>query len=137
MTPEQKSLVRCSWKMVKPISEQAAEIFYGRLFSEYPEVKTYFKGDMKEQGKKLMSMINAAVSGIDDLESLLQPIAEMGARHVDYGVKDEDYDKVGAALLWTLEQALGPELNEEIKEAWIVTYATVANVMKEGAKAVA
>lgn len=117
MTPEQKSLVKNTWELVKPISEQAAEIFYGRLFFKYPEVKPNFKGDMKEQGKKLMSMINTAVNGIEDLENLIQPIAQMGARHVDYGVKDEDYDKVGAALLWTLAQGLGPEFTQEAKEA--------------------
>lgn len=135
MTPDQKLLVRETWEKVKPISEQAAELFYGRLFEQYPEVKPYFKGDMTEQGRKLMAMINTAVNGLDKLEELLQPIRDMGARHVGYGVKDEDYDKVGAALLWTLEQGLGSAFTPKVKDAWTVTYTTVATVMKEGAAA--
>ena len=133
MTPDQKLLVKDTWEKVKPISEQAAELFYGRLFEQYPEVKPYFKGDMVEQGKKLMALINTAVNGLDNLDPLLQPLRDMGARHVDYGVKDEDYDKVGAALLWTLEKGLGSSFTPKVKEAWTVTYTTVADVMKQGA----
>lgn len=133
MTPEQKLLVKESWAKVLPISEKAAELFYGKLFEDYPEVKPYFKGDMAEQGKKLMAMINTAVNGLDRLEALLEPLKNLGAKHLDYGVKNEDYDKVGASLLWTLEHGLGEAFTSDVKDAWTVTYATVATVMKEGA----
>lgn len=134
MTPEQKQLVKESWAKVLPISETAAELFYGRLFSEYPEVKPYFKGDMKEQGKKLMAMLNTAVNGLDNLEALIEPLKASGKAHKDYGVKAEDYDKVGAAFLWTLGQGLGDDFTDEVKDAWLVTYTTVAGVMIEGAE---
>ncbi len=134
MTPEQKSLVKDSWKKVMPISETAAEMFYNRLFETYPEVKPYFKGDMKEQGKKLMQMITLAVNGLDNLEPLLEPIKELGHKHLDYGVKAEDYTKVGAALLWTLEQGLQGDFTPEVEEAWTATYGAVADVMMQGAE---
>lgn len=127
-------LVQDTWEKVKPISEKAAEMFYNRLFSEYPEVKVYFKGDMEEQGKKLMTMIGVAVSKLDNLEEVVQPVKEMGARHAGYGVKDEDYDKVAAALLWTLEQGLGSLFTPKVKAAWVEVYTTVAGVMMEGVK---
>lgn len=57
------SLVQDSFKKVGPIADTAAEIFYGKLFEMDPSVKPLFKGDMKEQGKKLMSMIGVAVNG--------------------------------------------------------------------------
>lgn len=132
MTPEQKELVKNSWAQVMPIKETAAELFYNRLFDQYPEVKPYFKGDMKEQGKKLMMMINTAVGGLDNLESLIEPVKALGKKHVGYGVTKEDYDKVGASLLWTLEQGLKDSFTPEVKEAWTVTYTTLADVMIEG-----
>ena len=134
MTPEQKQLVKDSWAKVVPIQETAAELFYGRLFDQYPEVKPYFKGDMKEQGKKLMAMLNTAVNGLDNLEGLIEPLKASGKAHAGYGVKAEDYDKVGASFLWTLEQGLGEAFTDEVKEAWSVTYGTVASVMIEGAE---
>lgn len=133
MTPVQKQLVKDSWAKVLPIKDTAAELFYGRLFDTYPEVRPYFKGDMKEQGRKLMAMLNTAVNGLDNLESLLEPLKKMGKAHAGYGVKAEDYDKVGAAFLWTLEKGLGDAFTPEVKEAWTVTYGTVAQVMIEGA----
>lgn len=135
MTPEQKQLVKDSWAKVLPIQETAAELFYGRLFSEYPEVKPYFKvSDMKEQGRKLMAMLNTAVNGLDNLEGLIEPLKASGKAHKAYGVKAEDYNKVGASFLWTLEQGLGEAFTPEVKEAWTVTYTTVASVMIEGAE---
>ena len=133
MTPEEKALVKDSWAKVLPIKETAAELFYNRLFEIAPEVKPYFKGDMKDQGEKLMKMLNTAVSGLDNLEALITPLQNLGKKHVSYGVKNEDYDKVGAAFLWTLEQGLGDAFTNEVKEAWVVTYTTVATVMKEAA----
>jgi hemoglobin-like flavoprotein len=133
MTPEQKQLVKDSWAKVLPIKDTAAELFYGRLFEVYPEVKPYFKGDIKEQGKKLMTMINTAVNSLENLEGLIAPLKNLGKNHVAYGVKDEDYDKVADALLWTLEKGLDDAFTEEVKGAWVTVYTTVATVMKQGA----
>ncbi len=133
MTPAQIALVKDSWAKVVPISEKAAELFYGRLFETYPEVQPYFKSDMTDQGRKLMAMINTAVNGLENLEPLLPAVQAMGKRHVDYGVKDEDYDKVADCLLWTLEQGLGDAFTPDTKEAWTIMYTTVADVMKAAA----
>lgn len=134
MTPEQKQLVKESWEKVVPIQEAAAEMFYERLFTENPEVKPYFQGDMSEQGRKLMAMISTAVNSLDRLEDLVKPLKRAGKAHAGYGVREEDYDKVGAAFLWTLKQGLKEGFTPEIKDAWTVTYLTVAGVMIDGAE---
>ena len=134
MTPEQIQLVQSTWEQVKPISEQAAELFYGRLFETDPELEKLFKGDMKAQGRKLMTMIGTAVAGLTKLGSIVPAVQDLGKRHVDYGVKEQDYDNVGASLLWTLEQGLGEAFTEEVKAAWAETYGTLATVMIEASK---
>lgn len=134
MTPEQIEMVSKSWKQVLPISEQAAELFYGRLFELDPELKPMFKGDMTEQGRKLMTMINTAVNNISNVEKIIPALQDLGKRHVGYGVTDKHYATVAGALLWTLEQGLGKDVfTEELKEAWTLTYTTLANVMIEAA----
>lgn len=133
MTPQQKELVKNTWIKVVPISEQAAELFYGRLFELDPALKPLFKGDMKEQGAKLMKTIGLAVSALDNLEPLIETLKDLGANHAVYGVKDEDYDTVAAALLWTLEKGLGPQFTDEVKNAWAAAYGALAGVMKTGA----
>ena len=134
MTQEQKQLIKNSWVHVLSINEQAAKLFYNRLFDTYPELRPLFKGDMKEQGRKLIAMLNTVVNGLDNLEGLIEPLKESGKAHAGYGVKAEDYKKVGDAFLWTLEQGLGDVFTPDVKEAWIVAYTTVASVMIEGAE---
>lgn len=134
MTEEQIKLVQDSWAKVVPISETAAELFYGRLFELDPSLRPMFKSSIKEQGKKLMTMISVAVKGLSNLESIVGAVQDMGKRHAGYGVKDEHYDTVAAALLWTLEKGLEDAFTEEVKAAWVETYTLLATTMKDAAK---
>lgn len=137
MTPRQIGLIRASWDKVLPISEQAAELFYGKLFELDPELKPLFKTDLKEQGEKLMTMIDTVVKSLDNLEAVVPAAQESGVRHAGYGVKDEDYNTVAKALLWTLGQGLGDDFTDEVKEAWTEAYVILATTMKDAAKAAA
>lgn len=133
MTPKQIQLVQKTWKLVMPISEQAAAMFYGRLFQLDPTLRKLFKTDLKQQGQKLVQMISVAVNGLPKLDSIVPAVEDLGRRHVDYQVTDEMYDTVGEALLWTLEQGLGDTFTPEVKQAWAETYDTLADVMKSAA----
>jgi hemoglobin-like flavoprotein len=137
MTPRQIKLVQDSFAQVRPIAATAAELFYSRLFSLDPTLRPMFKGDIARQGQMLMSMIGAAVMGLSNLEKLAPVVRELGARHSGYGVRTEHYETVGAALIWTLEQGLGPQFNHEVREAWTSAYSLLADVMQLGALEVA
>jgi hemoglobin-like flavoprotein len=133
MSPQDKQLVQDSFAKVQPIADKAAELFYQNLFSRDPSLKPLFKGDMQEQGKKLMQMIGVAVAGLDRLDSIVPAVQDLGRRHVQYGVKAEHYDTVGAALLETLAQGLGPAFTPDVKNAWVEVYGVLAGTMKEAA----
>jgi hemoglobin-like flavoprotein len=133
MTSRQVELVQTTWEKVVPITDQAAALFYGRLFELDPELKPLFKNDIKEQGRKLMQMITVAVRGLGDLGKLVPAVEDLGQRHVGYGVRKKDYETVGAALLWTLEKGLGEAFTPEVEEAWFTTYHTLAITMQNAA----
>ena len=133
MTPESKALVQESWTLVEPIADAAAGQFYGRLFELDPTLRPMFRGDMKEQGKKLMQMITVVVRGLNRLDDLVPAIESLGRRHVGYGVRDSHYDTVAAALLWTLERGLGASFTPAVKAAWVEAYTLLATVMKRAA----
>src|SRR5437762_5351390 len=113
MTPQQVALVKQSFALVAPIAETAAELFYGRLFELDPRLRPLFRGDLKEQGRKLMQMLAVVVAGLDRLESLIPAVRALGTRHAQYGVTHEDYATVGTALIQTLEHALGAGFTPE------------------------
>lgn len=129
MTPEQVTAIQESFAKVAPISEQAAELFYGRLFEIAPAVKPLFRGDMKEQGKKLMATLAVVVNGLSNLEAVLPAASALAKRHVDYGVKASDYTPVGQALLWTLERGLGKHWTPDVAFAWTAAYTVLSDFM--------
>jgi hemoglobin-like flavoprotein len=138
LTTEQKRLVRSPWALVMPIQDEAARLFYDRLFDIDPSTKPLFAStDMAEQGKMLMQMINVAVASLERLDAIRFAVKDLGRRHEGYGVKEEHYESVGAALLWTLWQGLGEQFTPEVEEAWAETYGTLTGIMKEGAAAAA
>ena len=128
VTPDQVKAIQHSFKLVAPISEQAAALFYGRLFEIAPNLKPLFRGDMTEQGRKLMATLGVVVNSLDKLEAIL-PTSALAKRHVDYGVTAQDYTPVGAALLWTLEQGLGKAWTPELAQAWGAAYALLSDYM--------
>ncbi len=133
MTPQQVELVKQSWSKVAPISDKAAELFYGKLFELDPALKPLFKGDMAAQGRKLMAMINTAVVNLDRLDEIVPAVQDLGRRHVGYGVKDAHYDTVASALLWTLGAGLGDAFTADVKTAWTEAYGILAGAMKAAA----
>ena len=135
MSPKQIELVQSSWQLVVPVAEDAAQLFYVRLFQLDPSLRGMFKGDMEEQGRKLMSMIDFAVKALTRLESVLPGLRLLGERHGRYGVRDEHYDTVAQALLWTLHKGLGDAFTFEVRNAWVAAYRLLSNTMKEAAKA--
>ena len=134
LTVVQRSLVQGSFASIATIADDAAVLFYQRLFELDPSLRTMFRGDMAEQRKKLMQMITAAVKGLDRLEQLVPVVQDLGRRHAGYGVADSHYDTVGAALLWTLQAGLGRAFTPEVKEAWTAVYGLLATTMKDAAR---
>ena len=134
LTLTQKVLVQESFASIAPIADDAAVLFYRRLFEIDPSLQGMFRGDMAEQRKKLMQMLTAAVKGLDRLDQLVPVVQDLGRRHAAYGVLDAHYDTVGAALLWTLEMGLGAGFTPDTREAWATVYRLLATTMKEAAR---
>jgi hemoglobin-like flavoprotein len=134
MTPQQIQVVQTTWKMVVPIADTAASLFYDRLFVLDPSLVPMFGNDMAEQRRRLMTMLGVAVTGLTRVDTIIPVLRNLGARHIGYGVKDEHYATVGAALLWTLEQGLGPAFTADARDAWSTAYGIVATTMQEGAR---
>jgi nitric oxide dioxygenase len=129
MTPDQVKLVQQSFSQVAPISDQAATLFYDRLFEVAPQVKPMFPADMTEQRKKLMATLAVVVNGLSDLPSILPAASALAKRHVAYGAKPDHYPVVGAALLWTLEKGLGSGWTPDVANAWASAYGTLSGFM--------
>jgi hemoglobin-like flavoprotein len=133
LTEEQKTLVRQSYASLIEVTDLVADLFYSRLFEMEPTARQLFKPDMNDQRQKLMEMIGMALAALDNLDELVPVVQALGRRHVLYGVTREQYSIVGAALLWTLEQALAEIFTPELLDAWAEVYNVLAQTAIEAA----
>jgi hemoglobin-like flavoprotein len=127
------ALVQASFERVLPIADDAAALFYSRLFELDPSLRPLFRNDMKVQGRALMGTIRVAVAGLSRVDQIVPTVQALGRRHATYGVKDEHYATVGSALLWTLEQGLGDAFTPETRAAWVQVYTVLAETMQQAA----
>jgi hemoglobin-like flavoprotein len=136
MLARQKKLIQDTWAQVVPMADQAAAIFYQRLFEIDPSTRALFNTtDMVQQRKKLLQILSVAVSSLDNLGALGKTVEDLGHRHARYGVKDAHYDSVGVALLWTFEQGLGAAWTPEAAAAWKEVYGILSSIMRNAQQA--
>ena len=133
MDQEQVQLVQESFAKVLPIADVAADLFYARLFELDPSLRHMFPSDLAEQKHKLMMTLKFAVNSLSRLDELVSAVQALGRRHAGYGVKNEHYNTVAVALIWTLEQGLGAAFTPDVKGAWIAVYTLLAKTMQEAA----
>lgn len=130
MTPDQIAHIRNSWALMSSATDDVATQFYKRLFEIDPSVLPLFAAtDMSTQGDKLITMLTVIVRGVEDLPRLLPAVTSLGNRHAKYGVKDEQYASVGAALIWTFHAVLGSSFSKAAEESWSTAFGVLADVM--------
>ena len=133
MTPQQIEAVQTSFGKLEPVINQATMLFYDRLFQLDPSLWDMFRNTRTEQARKLAHVLTVVVKSLNQPEQILGTVQELGRRHVGYGVRDEHYDIVGEALLWTLEVGLGEAFTPQVKDGWAAAYTMLATVMQEAA----
>ena len=135
VTDSQRELVQASFAEVEAMADDAAKLFYQRLFELDPEIKPLFKDvSMAEQRTKLMQTLGVAVKGLDRLDEIGPGLEQLGIRHLDYGVTEDHYGTFGEALLWALEEGLGADFTPKVRSAWAAVYGLLSNVMIGAAK---
>lgn len=133
MDQRQTQLVQQSFEEAAGLGEAVAEIFYAELFAIDPSLRGMFKGDMKEQGRKLLTTLAFVVRGLHQPQQIVPAAQKLAVKHVDYGVTARHYTLVGNALLRTLRKGLGDKFTPEVRAAWVAAYQLLANVMREAA----
>lgn len=130
MNAEQVRLLRETFTAVEPMAVETGEMLYNRLFEIDPSLRPLFKGDLKTQARMVMTAIGLAVAGLDRPDGLSDQVKALGSRHISYGVQPRDVNTFGAALIWALEQALGPAFTPEVKDAWVAAYGVLSVAMR-------
>ena len=135
MNAERKRLVLESWDAIGSNHDHVAVAFYARLFEIDAGARALCaETNMVAQRGKFVQMMGEIVRNLDLPKELIPTVAALGRRHVEYGVRDADDDRVREALFAALAAELGAGFTDEVRDAWEEAYALTAAVMKRGAQ---
>jgi NAD(P)H-flavin reductase/hemoglobin-like flavoprotein len=132
---EMVEVIRRSFAVVEPHSEELGRHFYGMLFSCAPETRDLFPVNMEVQRSRLLRALVHVVQMVDRPDDLVPFLEQLGRDHRKFGVLTEHYDAVGYALQSAVERFSGQAWTAEVADAWRESYATVAKAMAMAAEA--
>ena len=131
MNAESARLVQESFERLKPRAAYAAALFHDNLFALDPKLRPLFRGDLADQGERVMPLVAEAVGLLGEIDKLVPMLRGIGRRHVELGLVPAHYFSIGVALVWTLEDTLGAEFTHAHRKAWSTAYALMADAMIE------
>ena len=128
-------LLQGSFAEVMAMRQEAAALFYERLFALDPALKPLFHDtDMRSQEMKLMAALAMVVGKLRQLEDVIPGLEALAVKHVAYGVEDHHYGTVGQALIQTLSLAFAERFTPELRTAWLAAYGAISGVMIAAAR---
>jgi nitric oxide dioxygenase len=129
LSSTQIRLVQDSLPMIREHLEPASTAFYENLFAIAPETRPLFREDLAGQGMKFFSTLDTIVDLLHDTDALDSEIADLAQSHGTLGVEARHYEPMGAALMVTLGETIGPEFTDELRDAWRAAYDEIARRM--------
>lgn len=126
--------LKATWADVTEHGDDVPSYFYAHLFVTHPEVREMFPLTMSAQRDRLVGALGRVITAVDDLETVVPFVRQLGRDHRRFSVLPEHYDAVGASLLWTLAHFLGDRWTAEVADDWAAAYGLVASTMIDAAE---
>jgi len=156
-TEQMKSAVEQSWEQVQALGTYTVgEILYRHTFVVMPEAIHLFPSEVRmkyrewspDEGNdesnvyespalrklfsKFVNAVGCAVAGLHDSSKLVPMLTQLGARHINYGVKEAHWQALGKAFTFTLRDILQESFTQEVEAAWTMAYTFMSSIMIEG-----
>lgn len=127
-------LLKESFALIEPVADRVAGDFYARLFLENPGVRDMFPLTMDAQRDRLMQAVLRIVQSLDDPDSLLPVLRQLGRDHRKFGTRPEHYEAVGRNLILAIRKYVGSAWTPQMERAWFEAYRLAARTMIEAAE---
>lgn len=127
--------LRQSWQLALAGEQAFAADFYRNLFELAPQVVELFPGEMGAQQERLTHTLGECIALAEKPEELLLLLRASGARHHHYRTEIGHFVVMREALLNTLEQRLGNQFDQSMRQAWSQFFDAMSIVMCGALKA--
>lgn len=129
MTTKQQELVRNTYALLDSRKEVVADLLYKKFFELEPKAQALFRGDMQEQRRKLMRMLQISVENLDNHKELQPMLFNLGQIHHSFGIEGNQFTAFGEALVFALRTVLAKDFTPEVEDAWKAAYLYLASTM--------
>ena len=118
----QIELVQRTFGDVERDGERASAMFRARVGAIAPHLLPALPAEP-------VPALGAVVAQLHDLHEVVRRAQRLAEAHVAVGGEVGDVAAVRIALLWTLEQLLGPAYGPDVRNAWAATSGTLVTIM--------
>jgi len=132
MTPDAIRQVRASYTQVASSPRQLASRFYEELFSTAPHLRPLFPRDLTSLQGHFEAALALVIRNLDEMRALRNSLRELGAQHVHWGARPEDYVAARDALVAAI-RALAPAWDDALEQHWRSAVTSIVVPMLEGA----
>ncbi len=132
MTPEAIRLLKASYADVTATPRQLAARFYKELFSASPNLRPLFPADLTLLQGHFEAALALVVKNLDEVSALRESLRDLGAQHVHWGARPEDYVTARESLVEAIG-ALSPSWNVRLEGYWRSAITAIVVPMLEGA----
>ncbi len=129
MTPQQKDLVRQSFERMSSKKDLLSDLLYKKLFELEPKSQALFRGDMVEQRRKLIRMLQISIEHLDNPEDLQPMLFNLGQIHRSFGIEPHQFASFGSAMMFALKTVLGKDFTPDVENGWKAAYQYLASTM--------
>ncbi len=126
--------LRATYTLVRECEVHFAEIFYAKLFTAAPNLRSLFRTEPQQQAEKLTASLDAIVRNLEAPDENAEMLIALGRRHVGYGVKPEHYDLVIELLIQSMSELLGAKATAQALDEWRLALRLVSDQMIAAAR---
>ena len=132
MTPEAIERVRSSHAALPAQGRQLSARFYQELFATAPRLRPLFPTDLTNLQGHFEAALALVVRNLGEVGGLQDALRDLGAQHVHWGARPEDYVTAREALVAAIG-ALSPAWTAELEQDWRDAVTAIVVPMLEGA----
>ncbi|XP_036594145.1 hemoglobin subunit zeta-like [Trichosurus vulpecula] len=137
LTKSDKTIIATIWSKIAPQADSIGTEALERLFTSYPQTKTYFphfdlhhgSAQLHAHGTKVINALGDAVKNIDNIHSALSKLSELHAYILR--VDPVNFKLLSHTILVTLAAHFPAEFTAEAHAAWDKFLSIVASVLTE------
>lgn len=113
------SLIQSSLDDLSPVSQEAEDLFHGRLLDSYPEVYRLFFMDTEPEERRLVNLLGFVSRHLPHTGAMAATVKVLAQSDKVFRLIEAHYEALAETLIWTLRRSLTDSFTIEVERAWM------------------